>query len=104
MNNKEKDLHFLIANLLRIGVMISMGIVALGLSLYLYETKGSSVNFSTFHPEKYNLSLFLQGLASLDSLAIMTLGVLCLILTPIARVVVSIFGFLKEKDYLYVFI
>ncbi len=32
----------------------------------------------------------------------MMFGLFCLILTPVLRVVVSLFTFLKEKDYLYV--
>lgn len=36
--------------------------------------------------------------------AFIMLGLFCLILTPVLRVVVSIFAFAKEKDYLYVVI
>ncbi|MBA1393641.1 DUF1634 domain-containing protein, partial [Lactobacillus sp. XV13L] len=35
---------------------------------------------------------------------ILMLGIFLLILTPVLRVVVSIYAFLKEKDYLYVYI
>jgi uncharacterized membrane protein len=33
---------------------------------------------------------------------LIALGLLLLILTPIARIVFSVFGYLLEKDYLYV--
>ncbi len=36
--------------------------------------------------------------------SIMMLGIFCLILTPILRVVVSIYSFYKEHDMLYVVI
>ncbi|MBC6179116.1 DUF1634 domain-containing protein, partial [Listeria welshimeri] len=43
-----------------------------------------------------------SGLSTLKPYAIMMFGLFCLILTPVLRVVVSLFTFLKEKDYLYV--
>lgn len=43
-----------------------------------------------------------QRARKLKPYAIMMFGLFCLILTPVLRVVVSLFTFLKEKDYLYV--
>ena len=51
-----------------------------------------------------DLWLIFQGVLKLNGEAFIMLGLFCLILTPVLRVVVSIVAFAKEKDYLYVII
>ncbi len=50
----------------------------------------------------YRLGTELRGLLSGDPTAYMLLGTLLLILTPVARVVVSIYAFYVDRDYKYV--
>jgi uncharacterized membrane protein len=44
----------------------------------------------------------LSGVARGESISIIQLGVLLLIATPITRVLISVFGFARERDWMYV--
>ena len=48
------------------------------------------------------LSGVVSGMSALKPYAWMMGGIYLLILTPVLRVVISIYAFIKEKDYLYV--
>uniref|UniRef100_UPI0025DE0C70 DUF1634 domain-containing protein n=1 Tax=uncultured Chryseobacterium sp. TaxID=259322 RepID=UPI0025DE0C70 len=47
---------------------------------------------------------FWHSLGKGEGRAIIQLGILLLILTPLMRIVFAWIGYLKEKDYVYVFI
>ena len=103
----DKDIQVILGTLLRVGVIASMAIVFIGGVLYLGNAAGMTVDYSHFEPAKTTYSsifAIFQGLSRLDSRAIIQLGTLLLIFTPVTRVVFSIFGFLIERDYLYVLI
>ncbi|MDR1567484.1 MAG: DUF1634 domain-containing protein [Streptococcaceae bacterium] len=87
-----------IARLLQIGVLISMSIMTFGLLLFFVTGR------SGYSGDKYPLILreIWLGTLEMKPFAIMMLGLFCLILTPVLRVIASIFAFLFEKDYLYV--
>jgi uncharacterized membrane protein len=109
LNSKhtDRDLQTILGALLRVGVMLSMAVVLIGGVVYLFHYNHDSVNYSVFNPsanEYSTIEAIFHGLKSLDSKAIIQLGTLLLIFTPITRVVFSIFGFLLERDYLYVLI
>lgn len=89
-----------IGKILRYGVLLSSLVMIIGLILYIIM--GSTGYSETFHYRSIN-ELF-NGIISLKPYAIMMLGLLMLILTPVLRVVVSIYSFYKEHDYLYVYI
>ncbi|MDT2634735.1 DUF1634 domain-containing protein [Enterococcus dongliensis] len=96
MREKEEILKIerSIGYILRIGVIVSAVIILISMFLVFFQTNSSQT------PQ--NLSQIIQGLFQLKGDAFILLGLFCLILTPILRVVVSIFAFAKEKDYLYV--
>lgn len=96
MDNKEEMLKIerSIGVILRIGVIVSAAIILIGMILLFFQPATKQVPTS--------LSLILNGLLQLNGEAFIMLGLFCLILTPVLRVVVSIFAFAKEKDYLYV--
>jgi uncharacterized membrane protein len=50
----------------------------------------------------YHWSAFIAGIKSFDPLVIMMIASLLLILTPVARVIVSIYAFAVDHDYEYV--
>ncbi|EMG27958.1 hypothetical protein X560_0060 [Listeria fleischmannii 1991] len=98
---KEEEMYqveLIVGGLLRIGVLLSAGIIVLGLALYLFT--GESGYSGATYPTSF--STIFSGLVDLKPFAIIMFGLLCLIFTPVFRVVVSLFTFLKEKDYLYV--
>lgn len=103
----DRDLQQWLGTALRVGVLISSAVIFLGGIVFLTTQYHEIVSFSEFKPEKVKFSTIatvFEGLSTFDGLAIIQFGVLLLILTPIARVVFSIFSFLIEKDYLYVII
>jgi len=87
-----------IGRILQVGVIFSAIVMAIGLGLFLIT--GKSGYPGTMVPRQ--MGLILQGTWQLKPYAIMMLGVYCLILTPVLRVVVSIYAFYKERDHLYV--
>jgi uncharacterized membrane protein len=103
----DKDIEIILGTLLRVGVIASMGVVLIGGIVYLLINHSGIIDYSTFdaHRTKFSsIAAIFLGLGRLDSEAIIQFGVLLLIFTPILRVAFSIFGFLIERDYLYVLI
>jgi uncharacterized membrane protein len=45
---------------------------------------------------------FWNSIQKFDGMAIIQLGILILIFTPLMRIIFALIGYLKEKDYLYV--
>lgn len=101
----DKDLQLIIGNFLRMGVYISMGIVSVGAFIYLTEHAGETVDYATFDANRVNLktipAIFL-AVGTFKGVAIIQFGLLMLIFTPIARVIMAVVTFFLEKDYLYV--
>jgi uncharacterized membrane protein len=94
-----------IGRLLQIGVFTSAAVVFAGGCLYLIQQGHTRVHFHTFH----NQPAYLKSIPSIcaaaihgDAVAIIQLGLLLLIATPIARVIFSIVAFALQKDFLYV--
>lgn len=106
--SKDKDIQQFIGNLLRIGVLSASAIALIGGILYLVvHGMESRPDYHQFHSEPVaytHIQGIFQGVLSGDAGAIMQLGVVVLILTPIMRVVCSLFSFILEKDKMYVFI
>lgn len=103
----DKDIQVLLGTLLRVGVVASMLVVFIGGIIYLAMYGSDRVDYETFDPLKTPYSSILMifhGLRDWDGKAIIQLGTLLLIFTPVTRIVFSIFSFLIEKDYLYVLI
>ncbi|MBW7887503.1 MAG: DUF1634 domain-containing protein [Bacteroidetes bacterium] len=104
-NITDDKIEQLIGTLLRIGVFISGAVVLFGAILFFSQNNQSSFSFSTFTGEANELRSIPAIIASafqLHGTAVIQLGILLLIATPIARVVFSLFAFLLEEDFLYV--
>ncbi len=97
---KMEKIEIVIGNLLRAGVIISAAIMAIGFVMLIVT--GNSGYPAGYHPHDFR-EIF-AGIVALKPYAIMMLGIFCLILTPVLRVLVSIYSFYKEHDYLYVYI
>ena len=94
------DIELVIGHVLRIGVITSAAVIVLGLALALFTGK-TGYPAGTF-PTTF--SAIFQGITTLKPFAVTMLGLFLLILTPVLRVVVSIYAFAKENDKLYVWI
>jgi uncharacterized membrane protein len=107
---EERETRFkaVIGLVLRYGVMASFGLVALGsLLLFLegrtgYSELGTAEQLFGARNDLVGLGALLQGLESAKPYAIIDLGLVLLLATPVARVVISIFLFLDERRYAFV--
>jgi uncharacterized membrane protein len=91
------DLAKIVSLTLRIGVILSSAFVITGLVLYYLEHDKSVYNTSY-----YSISTLLQGLAAGRPEAIILVGVIILIATPVIRVLELGLDFVYKKDKLYV--
>ncbi|OCX54503.1 hypothetical protein BEL04_09710 [Mucilaginibacter sp. PPCGB 2223] len=102
---KDKDIQQLIGSLLRWGVLLSMIVVTIGGVIYLFRHGHNISDYSTFKLQPdftREVWPLLQGVLAIKGRAIIQLGIMLLIATPIMRVLFSAIGFFLEKDYLYV--
>lgn len=93
-----------IARLLQFGVLIATIVVLAGGTL-LVVRGGTVLDLSTFHGESSaitSVGAILRGVAAMDARSITQFGLVLLILTPIARVALTLGAFLIQKDRLYV--
>ena len=97
----------LIGNLLRAGVLASALIVLAGGVLYLAHQGRVRPDYGTFRGEAAYLTS-VKGVVSatlkLDSRGLMQLGLMLLVLTPIARVILAAYAFFREGDKTYVIV
>src|SRR5262245_9712237 len=83
-----------ISVVLRGGVLLSAGLLILGAILFAISAlRSGSPAFPSTYP--HSLRDVISGLAQGDPLAILALGLLVLLLTPVARVLISIFAFAR---------
>lgn len=101
----DQGIENIVGNLLRVGVMLSACVVSIGAVIYLVRHGSAPVEYRIFRGEPAELR-GVRGVVR-DSLAfrgraIIQLGLLLLIATPVARVAFSIIAFAKERDHMYV--
>lgn len=103
----DVDLNRSVGNLLRLGVLLSVGTSLLGfIKLFTegFKMPKDYTNLDIPTSSEKIWGSFWSGLTSGDGMAIIQLGILFLILTPLVRIIFALIGYLKEKDYLYVVI
>jgi uncharacterized membrane protein len=94
-----------IGNLLRAGVLLSTLVVLTGGILFLAHHGTTAADHHVFRGEPQYLRTVdgvVGSALKLDSRAIMQLGLLLLVLTPIARVACAAISFALEQDFVYV--
>lgn len=96
------DMNAVIGWILQGGVLLSSAVICLGLGLLLvHPAQLSSLNALAF-PK--TLGQVKDELLALQPQALIAVGLLLLIATPVIRVTISIFAFAKEHDRRYVVI
>ncbi len=101
----DSSIELIIGTLLRAGVLLSAGVVLLGGIIYLVRDGRDVVSYRNFQGNLSPLRTLggiAHGVLQLSGRAIIQLGLLLLIATPVARVIFSAFAFARERDYLYV--
>jgi len=95
----------LIGRLLQFGVLLAAVIVLLGAVLVLVQQGDARVAYSVFNSEPEQLRSIggvVRSAMTLDGRAIVQLGLLMLIATPVARVTFTLFAFALQRDRTYV--
>jgi uncharacterized membrane protein len=104
---QDQDLEKIIGQLLRFGVLLSSLVVLAGGIVYLIRHGQQQPAFGTFkgEPDKMKEPVPMwKAILNGEGRPLIAFGLLLLILTPIARIIFSVFGYLMERDYLYVMI
>ncbi|HUN83430.1 MAG TPA: DUF1634 domain-containing protein [Terracidiphilus sp.] len=100
----DKRLEIIIGQLLRAGVLLAAAVVLAGAGLYLVQHHAEKVSFHTFVNERADLRTLpgiVRSAAHLQSEGLIQFGLVLLIATPVARVVLAVVGFYLERDRLY---
>jgi uncharacterized membrane protein len=101
----DQSIEVAIARLLRFGVTLSAVVVLAGGVLYLVQQHGERRDYAAFHGVKASLSQTLggvfRGTMRGEGRSVIELGLLLLIATPVARVLIAVLGFLRERDWMY---
>lgn len=103
----DEKMRGLMGSLLRIGVLSAASITIIGGVLFFIQHPKEIIDYSVFKSEPARLrevNLIIKEAFELRGRPIIQLGLLLLIATPVARVIFSLFGFLFEKDWVYVII
>ncbi len=103
-NFTDAKLENTIGYLLRYGVLLAAAVVLFGGILYL-------IKYGTMSPDYINFKLVSESLRSIEGIlaqafkfqpgGLIQLGLLLLIATPIARVILSVVAFLRQRDFIY---
>jgi uncharacterized membrane protein len=101
---KDTDMQSLLGQVLRAGTIVSVSVVLVGGILFLMRHGQTIADYRKFkgipdfvqHP-----SGIIYGILSFKGQAIIQLGIVLLIATPVLRVAFSAIGFVLERDYLY---
>jgi uncharacterized membrane protein len=101
----DHDLDLSVAAMLRIGVTLAAIVVLAGGILSLRHPHTTPADYSHFNPGTESLRTLtgiVRGTLHLDPQSIIQLGLVLLIATPVARVILCIIGFARQRSALYV--
>jgi uncharacterized membrane protein len=104
---QDQDLERIIGQILRYGVLLSSLVVLAGGIVYLTRHGHQVPQFGTFRGEPDKMKdpgPMWRAIVHGEGRPLIQLGLFVLIATPISRIAFSIFGYLLEKDYLYMLI
>jgi len=96
-----------VAVLLRLGVGVASTLVAFGGAVYVARHGAEAPRYGAFRGEPMELTTvagILHGARAGSGRALIQLGLLTLIATPIARVAFSLLTFALQRDWMYVIV
>jgi uncharacterized membrane protein len=101
LNQTEQNVYADVYRVLLAGMIASSALFAVGLIRALLRPQ--SIPLTTdWVKQHYHVSTVLHGLAHGDPTTLMMVATVLLILTPVVRVLVSIYAFWVDHDYKYV--
>jgi len=101
----DEHVELFIGNLLRWGVILAAAVTAVGGAGFLLLHGGAVADYRVFHGQPdalKSVSEVALNAYRLHPEAIIQLGLLLLIATPIARVALSLLAFIKQHDRTYI--
>ena len=90
-----------LGTLLRVGVTLAALVVLVGGAFYLLSDCPANPDYSTFRAQPFHLANVLRLARSCNGPAIIQIGIVLLIATPIVRVASAGFLFARQRDYRY---
>jgi uncharacterized membrane protein len=94
-----------IGRFLQVGVMLAAAVVLVGATLLLMQHGSAPVSYAVFHSGPQQLRTIagiVRGALALDSKAIVQLGLVLLIATPVVRVAFMLIAFVVQRDRVYI--
>jgi len=94
----------IIANLLRLGLVLSAAVVVAGAAIYLARHGGQTVTYRVFRrnaPDFRLVENIFQAGARFRGRGFIMAGLVLLIATPVARVAFSVLAFLRRRDHVF---
>ncbi len=104
MTINDADIELRMGRLLQWGVTLAAAVMIVGGAIYLSRHGDEIPDYKNFHgvlPQFKTVSGILSGALALQGRAIVQLGVLLMIATPVFRVVFALVAFALERDWLY---
>ncbi len=104
---QEHRLEGVLSRGLIAGVALAALVTVVGGVVFLFRHSRDIVAYGTYHPQPDGLrsvGAVLRGVLEGDARAILQLGVVLLVATPIARVLFSLMVFAVQRDRLYVIV
>ena len=101
----DERMEQIVSGMLRVGVLSAASLVLLGGVMYLFQHPGPIPDYRHFHGEPAALRdpvMIFWGTIHGHASEMVQMGLLLLILTPIARVFLCVVGFFSQRDRLYV--
>jgi len=96
--NKDNSLYSNVNLTLRIGAYSAFIILILGLVLFLFTAPGPIQDAGLL---PMSVGEFLSSLFKFEPLGVINFGLLVLMFTPLLRVIIALFSFLRLKDKKY---
>ena len=101
----DEQVELFVGNLLRYGVLTAAVVALIGGVFYLLRFGNSPIHYHDFAGEPPHLTSvrgILGAVLARDPRAIIQLGLLLLIATPVARVAFSLIAFIRQRDRTYI--
>jgi uncharacterized membrane protein len=103
----NEQVEQLLSRVLQAGVALAAAVVLIGGVAYLAAHGFERYHYRIFRGEPADLRTLggiIGAALALDSRAVIQLGVLLLLATPVARVALSVFAFARQRDLTYVLV
>ena len=101
----DDRVNHLVGRVLRVGVLLAALLVLVGAAIYLPKHGAELADYAVFNKAATGIldpAGLLAGLLAFNGVALIELGLLVLIATPITSVLLSGYGFYRQHDVLYV--